>query len=203
MTSEQKMTANNGLRFDPSAVVPKLRNLLEEDETRWFWVGLYPTVPIDHQVIGGVTFSKLTARLVADPTNAMRKVHEPVTGSVVPLTQAQLSAVVARLQRTVLRWRDVVVEKKTSGVMLEQHLEQPPQGFVLTIPSEAQVEEQQRTGQPIMHYIQSAKDRPIADYLYLVPSSSSRPRPLHEELPPPISETGIVWPAEDRKPAKV
>tara|TARA_R110002072_G_scaffold100429_3_gene221179 strand:+ start:81337 stop:82029 length:693 start_codon:yes stop_codon:yes gene_type:complete len=161
---------------------------------RWYWVGARLDAPRSSIDVAGVTFNKITETIHAVEGQSQQRVKHP--GTCVRLTENKLEVLAERLSRMVIRGTapsGAATERGAGDVLDEQPANRTPK-IILSIPTEEQLKAVSASGRPrYRKFIARPNDRPLAEVLYCVPcpEGKNRPRGIDDDLPPPLSETGI------------
>lgn len=162
-----------------------------------FWVGVLPSSPVESIDCAGVNFPKVSELLVppADGSRYMRRI--PKVGAVTILTEKHITELMERLPRLVIRFREQPSQMQEPGT--GQNLGDPVvrgrRGFLITIPREEDLELARSKGRAVRPYVRQKWDEPAADYMYARVCTDQNTGNFFDEVPKPLSETGLEWPA--------
>jgi hypothetical protein len=181
----------------PRVIENVVPNLTPEaiDTGRWYWCGALPEAPQACIDCAGIGFPQSTETLRR--RNAMGNVERTrQAGVVVRLTDAKLELLALRLRYKVvrpLRGNAGAAAETGAGQVLDEAPINPVRGVVLSIPTPEDEAAAKLRNRRIERFVPRAGDRPLADFIYLVPldEPNPRPRPIDTPLPQPIAVTGI------------
>ncbi len=182
-------------RIVGSDLVPDIeRHRTALSKVAYYWIGALPGLPVENVSIGGETFPKMEERVINMPGGTTQR--SPLIGALVPLTADKVALIRDRLRQTVVRFTDeddggLGVGKTVEAAIGDQKRRR---GFLITIPSDAEMAERRKNQLPENRYVPDIRDEPVAKYLFaqLCPDQDRPGRGEH--YPPPMIETGIQWP---------
>lgn len=190
----QSQQPKNRLHTDSKSLEPDIKSeQLAVLDARWFWVGALPECPIWTPTFAGVSFAKMSERVVNKDGQTFRY---PLVGCLANLNRTQVDAVISSIRRTVIRFSKPgdgrgpgvggdAVELKT------QHRN----GALIKIPTEQELKERRDAGMPAESYSTSPLDEPVARYVFMLPCVDQNNPARGTHYPEPVSVTGIDWPA--------
>jgi hypothetical protein len=161
-----------------------------------FWVGVTPSCPREYIDLAGINFPKVNENLVADPMRTGNKRRVPVIGSIVDLDERKIQKMREKLKRTVIRFLDDggQAEEPGTGQNVGDNHQRPRRGQIITIPTDAEVEERRRRGKPTQEYRPHPNDVPAARYMFAQLCDDQTKGSRGEYYPDTLETTGIWWP---------
>lgn len=187
-----------GAILAPSSLMPDLSDARPgagEESSWWYWTGCLPGSPVQWCDFGGVGFpmSNETIEKLPDGNQRRHMVH----GSLVKLSKAQLAVMVQRISRTVIRFEETPEQREEPGtginISKKDPHSRPRRGYLITIPSKADMEAREKAGAPIPTYIASTRDEPVARYIYCVLVDQREPA-RGGVRPPSLAQAGLELP---------
>jgi len=167
----------------------------------WYWIGTLPSCPTEGAYAGGECFPKMEEVVLKDGAGGSRRV--PVIGALVKWDQDQIELVRERLQRTVVRFTDggkkssAEASGTVSDAMGDNGLNLRRKGFLITIPTEAEVQQRRESGSPVIPYSRQAGDEPLARYVFAQLCEDQERPGRGEFYPQPLEVTGLEWPSDN------
>ena len=179
--------------LQPSVAVAK------QARTWPYWIGLIGTTPIHHVHIAGLAFPKCIEPLMKANTMASRK-GPPVPGEVVELSLARLERIERKLKRKVFRPTPnhlVELRNEFDQIVMTQPTDDtdpvplmvPGLKSIILPPDDMAAKDPER----YKYGKRMPGDVLQSEIVYCVPMPSGE-RPRDGVIPPPLSETGLVWP---------
>lgn len=162
----------------------------------YYWVGVFPSCPVDNLTVAGVAFPKVNEDLVPQAgTTELQRV--PHVGGITRLTADKLELIRDRVSQTVLRFRDARAEDEPmAGVGLSQHF-RARRGHPIRIPSAKAIREAEKSGRTLPRYVAGAHDEPAARYMFAhLCEDQENPRP-GGVYPPSLEDAGLHWPEKE------
>lgn len=150
----------------------------------YYWVGLLPDAPMDSCTIGGVAFPKLTEQIRPSMTEVGEKVRVGQLGAITRISKRKLEHLRDCLRRSIVRYR---VRKRT----VEDGVELPPQGHIVTVPSQRHIDECEKQGRAVNPYVPRDGDKPAAHFIFARRCEDQRKPRCGDEYPPSLYETGL------------
>lgn len=164
-----------------------------------YWVGVTPSCPANSITIAGINFPKVNEQLIPDPARTGRKKRRMVAGAIVFMTEDKVRRLKERLPRTVIRFNDeaAVQHEPGTGENIGDVAQRPKKGHLITIPTDAELEERRRRGKVARRYIPDPRrDVPAARFMF-AQLCADQDRPEQGEFfPDPLEITGLDWPDE-------
>jgi len=200
-TATRKAAKASKTRISGSDLVPNLeqnRELKGVNHSSKYWVGVTPSCPVEHIDICGINFPKVNELIVDDPMRTSVKKRVPVIGSVVELTAQKIQMMRERLPRTVIRFLDdqgVTNEPGTGQNIGDNHV-RPKRGHVITIPTDAEIEERRKKNKGLRTYTPSKNDVPAARFMFAVLCEDQERGSRGDFYPDVLETTGLEWPDE-------
>jgi len=164
-----------------------------------YWVGVSPSCPVESIDLAGVNFPKVNANLVADPMRTGRKKRVPVIGAIVYLDEGKIRKMREKLPRTILRFTSDVGDhdEPGTGENIGDVARRPRRGQLITIPTDAEIEERRKKGKPTRAYSPNLeRDVPASRFMFAVLCEDQENGERREEYPDPLEVTGLQWPDE-------
>jgi hypothetical protein len=160
----------------------------------WFWLGALPSAPRACLVYGGKSFAKM-GEIVYDRQDGRPSQRVPFLGGVMQLSKEDIELIREHLRHGVLCFNDTAVTEIYTGCGYEVIKDgNPRQGHPIRIPRDDEIAAREKAGIPSKEYFEEEYDEAAADHVYAVLcDDQSNPRP-RDILPPPVSETGLIWP---------
>ncbi|MCA8970806.1 MAG: hypothetical protein KDC95_13510 [Planctomycetes bacterium] len=186
----------------------------ESEVLYWYWIGAFDYCPFESVHVAGLAFQKYTELLRR--TNSMGRTERiRMAGQVLKLSRSKLRLLAEKLQRRILRCDtrfDVPPDETHGGVDFGDRRRGLP-AAILTIPTKEEEEAmRQNPHRSYRPFVPQRGDRPVSQFIYCVLLDEAQPahRIFGTDLPPPLSETGIMLPtsetivaADDLKPRRV
>ena len=163
-----------------------------------YWVGVTPSCPVEWVNLCGINFPKVNELIVADPMRTSTKKRVPVIGSILQLTEDQNRAMRERLPRTVIRiYNDggQIQEPGTGQNIGDNHV-RPQRGNLITIPTNAEIDDRKKRNKPLNTYTPSKNDVPAARYMFAVLCEDQERGSRSDFYPDVLEVTGLEWPDE-------
>lgn len=177
-----------------SAFVPDLNSeRVAVESARWYWVGALFDCPTDSLDFAGVNFPK-TNEIISKGRDGQQQ-RIPVIGALVKLHKEQFDQLREQISRTVIRF----VKPKPAGErLIKQDVankkDPPRKGEAVRIPRPSEIEERRKGNFVVVHYEPSPLDEPAADYIFAQLCEDQDRGNRGSYTPPPLSETGLLWP---------
>lgn len=137
-----------------------------------FWMGVLPQFPTPYINCVGLTFPKLNELLIPDPSDTTRMQRVPVIGALhSSITAEIISRLKLVLPRLVIRFTEPPNEDKPkkSQTVAEVSTLQPRKGFLITIPSDKDIEMSTKGGARVKRYSRQKWDEPALPYMFMQP----------------------------------
>ncbi len=159
----------------------------------WYWVGVTPRCPTQHIDCAGINFPKINEEILDKGTQNQTRI--PVIGSLVQLSETHIRNLRSRLPRTVIRFRSPSeLVENGAGQSVGQPIVNPRAGFLITIPTEADLEQRRKSNLPARPYVAQPGDEPAVRYMFaqLCPNQDKPVRGTF--YPETLETTGLAWP---------
>jgi len=185
-------------RISGADLVPDLNKHRGSVERGYFyWVGVTPSCPVEGVDCAGINFPKVNERLIAGRNGEQQRV--PVIGALVRLSERKIRLLRERLPRVVVRFtRDdqgVKEEPGTGQNLGDLHI-RPRKGFLITIPTEADLKQREQRGIAARRYVQGPNDEPAARYMFARLCRNQEIGERGDTYPDTLANTGLDWPDE-------
>lgn len=179
------------------SLVPDLeRHRGSVDRSFWYWIGVTPSCPVEHIDIAGENFPKVNELISKDRTGKQQRI--PVIGALVKLTEGKIRKMREKLSRLVIRFRADAGQHDEPGTgenLGDPHI-RPRKGFVITIPTDEEIQAKTAAKLPARRYVQQANDEPAARYMFAVLCGDQERGNRGDFYPEPLEVTGLDWPEE-------
>jgi hypothetical protein len=166
---------------DPERLTPDLDAggfALEKPE--YWWVGVLPDCPLQGVDLGGINFNRLTELVGEFGGETTRSAR---AGAIVKVTPRKRAAILASLQRTVIRFHPMPSEADEKTWV--------PRGHLISIPTREENELRAKNGRASRPtYVPRPTDRPVAQFIFAVRCDQENPQP-GTNYPPCVLETGL------------
>lgn len=164
-----------------------------------YWIGITPSCPVNGIYLAGLNFPKVNEQIVPDPARTGQKRRRLVAGAIVWITEHKIRLLRERLPRTVIRFSsdEGVRDEPGTGENIGDVAQRPRRGRVITIPSDAELEERRQRGKPAHAYRPDSKrDVPAARFMFAQLCENQEHPEQGEFYPDPLELTGLEWPDE-------
>jgi hypothetical protein len=176
-------------KIQPDALMPDIPKDDAEIKGEMYWIGALPSFPMNNINIAGIPFPIVTEIVRTNPANG-ETIRVPGDGVILRLTEQKVLEIADRLPRVLVRWRggrreplNTIPGDKGNDEEAVQNLP-PRNGFIITIPSDADKEKMRRNQRVPMSA--EPTDEPIANFIYMKKQAHR-----DAEVPAPLSQTGI------------
>jgi hypothetical protein len=168
-----------------------------------FWVGVFPSCPVEGIYCAGISFPKVTERLIRGSkarTGTTERI--PRIGTIVALTADKAQLLRERLPRLVLRFNEPrrAIEHMAGSTLGDATREDTAdnmkarRGRPIRIPSPKDLKNAEASGRGIQRYVRQDNDEPAARYMFAVLcEDQDNPEP-GSVYPDSLEETGLTWP---------
>lgn len=181
-----------------------------------YWIGALPDAPFGQIDVGGIDFPKLQSPV----TSGKGKNQERTTfrGRIAKLTRSDIERIRKGLTRRVIRTKGFAhvgangssasVSDNTTAfeqgggevrdnIGVADYAERPAPAMYVVVPTEEELQAATAQGRHLAPYVPTDRDRKLSDFIYMVPVEDRRRPSLDAELPPSMTETGLILPPED------
>lgn len=186
-------------RFAGAELVPDLeRHRAAVTTAYWYWIGALPGMPAEWVTLGGECFPKMEEDLVPHPKDPTKRLRLPRIGALVRLTRAKFDHIRDHLSRTVVRMTHEPAQVAVGpGVQnTGAPVARGRKGFLITIPTAAEVEQRRKANIALNTYTQDPRDEPVARYLFARLCDNQERGERGDSYPEPLEVTGLEWPEE-------
>ena len=162
-----------------------------------YWVGVYPTCPVELIHLAGIAFPKVSENLIDDPMRGPVRQRQGVIGSIVFLDERRIRLMLERLPRTVVRFTEDdkgAKDEPGTGMNMGDVHQRPRRGHIITIPRAEDIRLAKARGKPTHEYVPRQGDEPAAKYMFAVLCTDQERGNRGDTYPPSLAETGLEWP---------
>lgn len=162
-----------------------------------YWLGVTAACPANQIDCAGLHFPKMQERIIPDPNRPGEHVRVPVIGGLDRhVTRDKLDALREIVSRLVIRFIEApeAQEEPGTGENIGDVVRRARKGYVITIPTEAQIQAAKDEGRTLRRYTRQPHDEPAAKYMYMRLCEDQTDPQRGLAAPPTLAEVGVSWP---------
>jgi hypothetical protein len=171
------------------------------DEGAWYWIGLLPGAPSSCVTLAGLAFPLRTEVPFVGINDPRDQERVAVDGDMLRLTAEQVREIAAQVRRRAVRFAHAEGGEFERDRARQGYMQRI--GTIVKYTSQEDVSAAREQGRHIAVVAPRQGDIPLSQFVYciLVPEANPRPRWAGtQDLPRPMSETGIELPAPGSAP---
>lgn len=163
-----------------------------------FNVGMLPTLPKTRCTFAGQVFPRSSGIVVPSMTDDSKGIMQERIGGLAWFTRDEIDVLADRVKRTIVRFGQA--NEPTGEIDPDTGKERmiPSTCKLIYIQTEEELAHLRKLDRVAHTYRPQESDRPIAEFLFMVPCANQEVGDLLPTVPEPLSVTGIVWPTDEK-----